>query len=223
MVPFALMAVCTFFIVRGDGATYDETVFSGRFHLHVSGGNQITRRKLGDSGHHWAPLTCLLEPADWGREMRGNFAYKMLLALGMNWSTGVLLGGGPVCAPRVLRRCPVSPVFIHLSYTQQRTLRLSIQALKELRFFRVGSSPCFSVGAVISIPWSAFCRNSLSHPDENPRQAGERDALGLRWLSQLLLLPAWDSPGDEERVRSQPSPRGRSCQFPNFERRWPSQ
>lgn len=23
--------------------------------------------------------------------------YKMLLALGMNWSTGVLLGGGPVC------------------------------------------------------------------------------------------------------------------------------
>lgn len=66
-------------------------------------------------------------------------------------------GGWPcVCALQVLRHCPVSPVFIGLSYTQQRTLHLSIQALKDLPLFSVGSSSHFSVGAVISIPRLAF-------------------------------------------------------------------
>lgn len=59
VVPFARMAVCTVFMVKGDGATYDEAVFSGRFHLRVSRGNQITGRKLRDSGHH-SPLFPLL-------------------------------------------------------------------------------------------------------------------------------------------------------------------
>lgn len=50
--PFALRAAGTFFIVRGAGATYDEAVCSGRFHLHVCSGNQIKGRKLRGSGHH---------------------------------------------------------------------------------------------------------------------------------------------------------------------------
>lgn len=35
-VPLTLTAVCTFFVVRGDGAMQDEAVISRRFHLRVS-------------------------------------------------------------------------------------------------------------------------------------------------------------------------------------------
>lgn len=81
---------------------------------------------------------------------------KMLLASSTNWSTGVLLGGGTLCAFHVLSHGPVSPVSINFSYTQQRTLCLSTHAFKALQLFSVGSSSQFSVGAVIDVSWMGF-------------------------------------------------------------------
>lgn len=148
MVPFTLMAMSACFIVKGNGAMYNEAVISRRFHLrgsilgirYLEGGPGAQNTML--SSFHFFPLKKneqrldyipgrdIAQPSDLeglgcpcvplgashvssgaSRPRRGkerDEACKMLLALGTNWSTSVLLGGGTLCALHVLShgRCP---------------------------------------------------------------------------------------------------------------------